>query len=281
MTRLPPFMLYWAAVPAVVLSVWFLHIAEAPRSVLTLQILAASFATVVFVVLVRMRRVSPSVNIHWFALALTLSLFLPLLAGSGGGTERWLVLGSIRLYVAPVVLPVAVFFLGAPLRVPAIYAASVIAAAIALVLQPDASQLSAFALAMLVLVTALRSYLSLRVALLAVLLSCAVVAWQTPDPLAPVRYVEGVFDLAADVSAFALLAALISAVLPVIALVWVVRGTSSSNGGLAVGTYYASLLALAPLQVTPVPLLGFGAGSILGYFLVAGVISRARANHAA
>ena len=167
------------------------------------------------------------------------------------------------------------------MRVPAIYAASVIAAAIALVLQPDASQLSAFALAMLVLVTALRSYLSLRVALLAVLLSCAVVAWQTPDPLAPVRYVEGVFDLAADVSAFALLAALISAVLPVIALVWVVRGTSSSNGGLAVGTYYASLLALAPLQVTPVPLLGFGAGSILGYFLVAGVISRARANHAA
>jgi hypothetical protein len=35
------------------------------------------------------------------------------------------------------------------------------------------------------------------------------------------------------------------------------------------------------LQVTPVPLLGFGAGPILGYFLVAGAISRESGNDAA
>ena len=280
MTRLPQFMVCWAAAPAVALSVWLLHIAEAPRSVLTQQVVAASVATAVFVVLIRMRRASRPVDIQWFALALTLSLFIPLVVGSGGGAERWVVLGSVRLYVAPVVLPVALLLLGAPLRVPAIYAASVTAAAIALVLQPDASQLSAFALAMLVLLAASRAHLLLRVALLAVLLCCAVVAWHTPDPLAPVRYVEGVFNLAAEVSPFALLAALIFAALPVMAILWVARAMRS-NGALAVATYYASLLALAPLQVTPVPLLGFGAGPILGYFLVAGAISHARVNQAA
>ena len=166
------------------------------------------------------------------------------------------------------------------MRAPAIYAATVVAAATALVLQPDASQLSAFALAMLVLLAASSSHLLFRLALLAVLLCCAVVAWRTPDPLAPVRYVEGVFNLAAEVSPFALLAALISAALPVIAFVWVARVTRSS-GTFVVAVYYASLFALAPLQVTPVPLLGFGTGPILGYFLVAGVVSRASASHAA
>ena len=272
-------MLFWAAAPALVLSIWLLRIAEAPRAVQTLQVGVASVAAAVFVVLVRIRRVRRAGDSQWLALALALSLFIPLLADSQGGPERWLVLGSARLYVAPVVLPLALFLLGAPLRAPAIYAASVAAAAIALVLQPDASQLSAFALAMLVLLAASSSHLLLRLALLAVLLCCAVVAWRAPDPLAPVRYVEGVFNLAAQVSPLALLAALISAALPVIAFVWVARVTRSS-GTFAVAVYYASLFALAPLQATPVPLLGFGTAPILGYFLVASAVSRASANHA-
>ena len=170
--------------------------------------------------------------------------------------------------------------LGAPFRAPAIYAASVAVAATALVLQPDASQLSAFALAMLLLLAASSAHLLLRWALVAVLVACTLVAWRIPDPLAPVRYVEGVFHLAAEISPLALLAALISAAMPVMALVWVARVTRSI-GTLAVAVYYTSLFALAPLQVTPVPLLGFGAGPILGYFLVAGAIARASDNHAA
>jgi len=272
---MPRFLLFWAAVPAVVLSVWLLHVAEAPRSMQTLQVVMATVAAAVFVVLVSMRRVRPPGDIQWVALALTLSLFIPLLADSGDGPERWLVLGSARLYVAPIVLPLVLLLLGAPLRAPSIYAASVAVAATALVLQPDASQLSAFALAMLVLLAVSSANLLLRWALLAVLLCCGVVAWLTPDPLAPVRYVEGVFSLAAEVSSFALLAALISAALPVMALVWVARATRSS-GTFAVAVYYTSLFTLSPLQVTPVPLLGFGAGPILGYFLVAGAISRKR-----
>ena len=280
MTRLPRFLLFWAAAPAVVLGVWLLRVADAPRSVQTLQVIVASVAAAVFVVLVCIRRARHAGDSQWLALATALSLFIPLLASSPGGPERWLVLSSARLYVAPVVLPIALFLLAAPLRAPAIYAATVVAAATALVLQPDASQLSAFALAMLVLLAASSSHLLLRLALLAVLLCCAVVAWRTPDPLAPVPYVEGVFNLAAEVSPFALLAALISAALPVIAFVWVARVTRSS-GTFAVAVYYASLFALAPLQVTPVPLLGFGTGPILGYFLVASVVSRASASHAA
>ncbi len=272
---MPRFLLLWVAVPAIVLGVWLLHIAEAPRATQTLQVVVASVAAAVFVVLVGIRRATPRGHVEWFTLALALSLFIPLLADSRGGPERWLVLGSARLYVAPIVLPLVVLLLGGPLRAPAMYATSVAAAATALVLQPDAAQLSAFALAMLVLVTTSSAHRLLCWALLAGLLCCAVVAWRTPDPLAPVRYVEGVFNLAAAISPIALLAALLAAALPVMALVWVAQITRSS-GTLAVAVYYTSLFALSPLQVTPVPLLGFGTGPVLGYFLVAGAISASR-----
>jgi hypothetical protein len=274
MTPLPRFVLYWSAVPAISLSIWLLHIAQVPRSTLMLQVVAAAFASLVFVVLVSSRRIKLPDNTEWVLLLLLLSLFVPLLATTPSGPERWLVLGGVRLYVAPVVLPVALFLLGAPLiRTPWLYAAAVIAGAVALVLQPDASQVSAFALGMLALVVS-RSHFRLRLALLAVLLVCTAFAWQIPDPLMPVRHVEGVFSLAAEISPFALVAALVSAALPVLALLWAAWLTRSS-GTFAVAVYYAALFAQAPLQVTPVPLLGFGAGPILGYFLVAEIISRA------
>lgn len=271
MTRTLRFLLVWAAAPAIVLGVWLLHIAGAPRSAQTLQAVVASIAAVMSVVLVTVRRVRPPGDIRWFALALALSLFIPLLADSRGGPERWLALGSVRLYLAPIVLPLVLLLLGAPFRAPVIHAASVALAAIALLLQPDAAQLSGVALAMLVLLASSSAPLLLRCALAAGLLLCTVVAWRIPDPLAPVRYVEGVFHLAAEISPLALLGALVCAALPVVALVWVARMTRSS-GTFAVAVYYASLFALAPLQVTPVPLLGFGAGPILGYFLVASAI---------
>jgi len=274
MNPLPRYLLYWSAVPAIAISIWLLHITQVPRSTQTLQVIAVTLASLAFVVIVRSRRMKVPGNTERLALVMALSLFVPLLADTPSGPKRWIFLGGARLYVAPMVLPAALFLLGAPLiRVPGLYAASVIAAGAALVLQPDASQVSAFALGMLALVVS-RTHFMLRFTLLVVLLSCAVVAWHIPDPLMPVRHVEGVFSLAAEVSPVALVAALACAALPVTALISSAWSTRSS-GTFAVAVYYAALFAQAPLQVTPVPLVGFGAGPILGYFLVAGMVSRA------
>ena len=274
MSALPRFLLFWSAVPAIALSIWLLWIVGAPRTAQVLQVALAAIATAIFVILVRTRRLGLPGSIHLLPLVLALSLFIPLLASGHGNPERWLVLGGVRLYVAPLVLPVLLYLLGtSAARAPGLYAASVAGTAIALLLQPDASQMSAFAMAMLVLLIAPSVRFTLRLALLVVLLFCAVVVWRMPDSLAPVRYVEGIFGIAAEASLFALIAALLFAAVPVAAFTltaWVTR----SSGALAVAVYYASLFAQAPLQVTPVPLLGFGAGPILGYFLVAGIVSR-------
>jgi hypothetical protein len=273
---LPRFLLFWSAAPAIAFSIWLLCITNTPRSAQVLQVAAAAMASAIFAVLIRTRRTRMSGAIHWAPFVLALSLFIPLLEGGHGNPERWLAFGSVRLYVASVVLPIFLYLLGASTaRAPGLWSVSVASAAIALVLQPDASQMSAMALAMLVLLIAPGAHLALRLALLVFLLLCAVAAWRVPDPLAPVRHVEGVFSLAAGVSPFALVAALVFAALPVAALLWSAWLTRSI-GTFAVAVYYAALFAQAPLQVTPVPLLGFGAGPILGYFLVTGMITRAR-----
>lgn len=224
------------------------------------------------VIMVRLRPLKFLTDIQWLALILAASLFIPMATGTGT-PARWLVLGHVRVYLAAVALPLVLFLLGAPSHTLATIT-SVTTAAIALVLQPDASQLTAFALGTLALLVPATLPRPVRLGLCGILLGSAVVAWRTPDSLAPVRYVEGVFILAADASPWAFVAAVVSAALPVAAFVWAAR-VNRSPGAFAVAVYWGALFALAPLQITPVPLLGFGAGPILGYFLVAGAVSHA------
>lgn len=272
---MPRYLLFWASVPAIVVGTWLLQISEAPRSVQALQVVAVAVAVAMHVVLIRLRSRRLLINRPWLALPLAGSLFIPLIAGSTSSPERWLVLGSTRLYLAPVVLPVTLFLLAAPQRTAAISVASVTATVMALMLQPDAAQLTAFALALLVLLATDDLPLLARLGLFVILLGGVVATWRTPDPLSPVRYVEGVFNLAAEASPLALVAAVLSAALPVAALAWVAR-VIRSPGAFAVAVYFGTLFSLAPLQLTPVPLLGFGSGPILGYFLVAAIVTRQR-----
>lgn len=269
---------FWAAMPAVTLGLWLLCLADAPRSAQTMQVAVLAVAVLVHAATVWVRgRWSVSAP-RWMALPLALSLFIPVMVAAPGEPARWLVLGSARLYLAPLVLPPLVLLLAASGHALARYVATATAATAALVLQPDAPQMTAFALALLVVLAADDGARSTRLVLFAVLLSGAIVGWRAPDPLTPVRYVEGVFSVAAATSPWVLAAATASAVLPVATLAWVAHRLRS-RGTCAVAVYFGALFALAPWQVTPVPLLGFGSGPILGYFFVAGIVSPRRARH--
>lgn len=194
---------------------------------------------------------------QWLSVPLVGGLFLPLSVGSYDGPARWLEVGNLRLYVAPILLPLALFQLGLPKQGLPVYTVTVVAAVIALALQPDSSQLTAFAVAMAALLVNGDCPTRVRVALLSLVLGAAGVAWYTPETLTPVRYVEGAFAVAAAVSPWALGVALVAAALPVTTFAWA-TWRLRSPGALAVALYWAAVFALAPLQVTPVPWLGFG-----------------------
>lgn len=266
--------LFGAAVPAIGMGIWLLRIADAPRSAQAVQVVTVAAAMAVHAAMVWWR-VPRSVSTNkWLSMLLIGGLFLPLSVGSHNGPARWLPIGNFRLYLAPLLLPLTLFQLGAPRQGLSAYTVSVIAVAFALSLQPDASQLTAFAVAMTALLASGDRPRLVRVSLLSLVLGAAGVAWRTPETLAPVRYVEGAFAVAAAVSPWGLGLALVAALLPVATFAWAAR-ILSSPGAFAVALYWAAVFALAPRQVTPVPWLGFGAGPILGYFLVAGAVSRA------
>lgn len=178
---------------------------------------------------------------------------LPLLVPSAG-PHRWLGAGDFRLYIASVVLPGTVLLL--PQARGAWIALLLIATALAA--QPDASQVTAFTLAGLVVLWRAPLPVLVRVGVGVALAGAATVAWLRPDPLEPVSYVEGVLVLAQQVGPLALFFALVALALPVAVLLRL--------GQVAVAIYYAAILFFGYRQLTPMPLLGFGVGPILGYF---------------
>ncbi|MBS0658756.1 MAG: hypothetical protein JSR82_10990 [Verrucomicrobia bacterium] len=204
----------------------------------------------------------------WVVLLLALLLFLPLLGGWGTGPQRWLGLGGFRLYLAPLLLP-ALLLSETPWR-PAAW----LLAGAALAAQPDAAQATAWTVAALVGLTAPAGPLVARLGLGAGLLALSIGAWLRPDPLQPVDFVEGVFRLASGIGLPALLGAVLAAILPAVTLGWLAFRRRSVAVASAVA-YWLTLVALAPLELTTVPLLGFGAGPVLGYLLTAFLAARA------
>lgn len=208
-------------------------------------------------------------------LALTLpGLAVPLL-GDSSGPERWLALGPLNLYMAPLLLPAFLAACSVCLRHQRDNLAftALIGASILLALQPDASQALALLAGTVILfwrdrADGLKS--TLTVTVMALLTAWAI---SRPDPLEPVAYVEGVFSLALGHSVFAGLAVIASAGVLLVSLALYSRRGPAWLAALA--AYYAILFACSVAGLTPAPLIGYGAGPLLGFGLLAALAARA------
>jgi hypothetical protein len=279
-----PHILIAAALPALLCSLLLLDLAAVPRALLVQQGAVAIAAIVATLLSVRYSTTSlASAKVSWVLLGLAALVCVPIVSDTSSAPHRWLGFSGFRLYVAPVVLPLFLLLWHRALSgSTAAVILSIVAAAAAvlgLVVQPDAAQLSAFAIAAVPVLGLSIDGRFVRLLTIAALLLAATVSWNVPEPLAPVLHVEGVFMLAASSSTWVLFWAVLAAALPVMALVWLAH-RMRSPGIIAVALYFAVLYLLAPVQVTPVPLLGFGAGPILGYFIMASQTRRSNTNAA-
>lgn len=267
-----------AATPAITGSVLLMQYAGVGRQPILQQLAVFGAGCVALAFAPRYRRApGGDARLCVMPLALVVVLVLPVLLGAGDGPQRWMHAAGVRLYLAPVVLPVLLLLLARSAansrRHAACAAGAAILAGLALLLQPDAAQLGALACAAAPILCTSRLSRTTGTLVLAALAGGVAIAWQHPDPLTPVAHVEGVFALARQVGPLALAAALAAALAPVVMLLWL-AWRARSTGVLGVAVYYGVLLAHAPLSVTPVPLLGFGAGPIVGYCLMAVVATR-------
>jgi hypothetical protein len=147
-------------------------------------------------------------------------------------------------------------------------------AAIVLLAQPDASQLTAFAIAASILVVRSGVALPWKAFALLVAVVFAIAGWRRPDPLDPVAEVEQIFTLCAAVSPFlALLAGLALAAATVAPLSFSSpAGHAARDGAIALSAYFVSV-SLAPFfGWFPVPLVGLGMSFPVGFWLGMGLL---------
>ena len=189
------------------------------------------------------------------------------------GVRRWVSLGPLQLHAAFVALPVLIIVLGGIVRRDVFRSATWIllcalsTAAGVLVLQPDASQANAFAVAVaVVLFRRTPAYRSDWVAA-GIVIGCAVLALSRPDPLDAVPHVEGIVSLAASAGAAWLISAVLALVLlPIPFIADAARRRERGRESLALAAYFGIVCIASLLQPYPVPLLGYGLSPILGYF---------------
>lgn len=188
------------------------------------------------------------------------------------GVTRWLQLGGLQLHASAALAPWLLLGLGAP-AASARKRALVAALAVQLVhwLQPDAAQASALAAGSIAIL--LVDDKTPRIARLTCVLhaGAAALTWRRPDPLAPVEHVERVFYLAIEQGPGWLAACATTTGLLLFALVnrrlsWPLPPLACA----ALCYFTASVLATF-FGHFPVPVLGAGFASVLGWYALLAV----------
>lgn len=207
------------------------------------------------------RRPPASTAAPWLVVVGAAALAATFVSPGIEGVHRWVGIGPLRLHVAAALLPamLAVLYEAGGGRRTAVYGPIMVA--LALFAQPDAAEASAFAVAWAIIAGARRRAGETSGALVVLALGAATLF--RSDPLGPVPYVEGILRLAQTQSAGrAVTGGLSLLLLPLPFLL----DASQRWLGAAVAAYWLCILLAASVGNYPVPLMGYGAAPILGYY---------------
>jgi cell division protein FtsW (lipid II flippase) len=217
------------------------------------------------------RRLPPPARLGTLAGLTALSLAATLLPFASEGVDevyRWVSVAGLRLHASAIVAPLIIFCVAAAAsRTTSSALAIGVTGATILALQPDAAQTTSLAAGCAVVLLSASAKPPRRILLSAALLfAVSFVSFIRPDPLSPVTHVEEIFGVVTSRgSGSAAMATVALLLLPVPFFAEWYRHRRLTT--LALGVYVAMTL-LAPAWGTfPVPVMGYGASHILGYFI--------------
>lgn len=181
--------------------------------------------------------------------------------------HRWLSFGGFRLYISSIVLPCIIIVIGMLLQKKKMVFPVVIAALMVLMLalQPDASQLSAFAISTAIMIWICVEHRLLKFGAAILSVGAITYSWLHIDSLTAVPHVEDVLLLARDMGVIWFILGISSLVLLLIPFLSFPKVSLLSK---AVGLYYLVMIVTTFLGNFPVPFMGFGISPIIGYLLV-------------
>ena len=191
------------------------------------------------------------------------------------GVHRWLDLGPVHANVAALLLPAFVVAMAGLVRDARWIWLAYAVCTVVLILQPDASQATAFAAAILIIGARLPMVRVARIGIVVLVSFGAVVAWLRPDPLTPVAEVEGIIGLAYALSPLIAVVAVVALGGATLAPMMIAARPELSavrTAALALSAYFI-LSALTPLfGAFPVPLVGMTMSPIIGFWIGVGLL---------
>ncbi len=141
-----------------------------------------------------------------------------------------------------------------------------IAISFILAIQPDASQLTGFAIPMMVILCSNTDKQRIRIFIAGILTTLIILSWVFLDNLPAVAYVERIVSLSANMGLMWLILGVISLVmLPMPFILFPPKNLKLPS--ICVGLYYIIILVSTLFGNFPVPLMGYGISPIIGYYI--------------
>ncbi|MBC7428333.1 MAG: hypothetical protein H7336_06960 [Bacteriovorax sp.] len=214
-------------------------------------------------------------QISFISLALLLACFL---FPGQNEVHRWINVGQFGVEVSMIVIPLILWCLHQFLHDKKFLHGTVLFAATATILgfQPDASQVTAFCLAGLVLFFNNKMEIKFRVAAFFIAAITIFLAWNRVDLLEPIEYVEDIFEMMVSMGPVGIvgificsLALIIPFILMEFKRIETVRVLST-----AFIVYLATSMIIAVFGHYPVMVMGAGASSVVGWYLMLSFVLR-------
>lgn len=182
--------------------------------------------------------------------------------------HRWLSLGPIRLYISSIFAPILIIELWTLLKNnnESLVAVITIIVAILLVLQPDASQLTAFAIPMIIILFSKINNRILSCFIIGILISLIITSWIFLDSLPAVIYVEEIVGLVMGMGLIWSILGIISLIILPMPFLFLSKMNERILSK-CLGLYFVILIITTFFGNFPVPLMGYGISPIIGYLM--------------
>lgn len=182
--------------------------------------------------------------------------------------HRWLSLGPISVYISSMLAPILIIELWTLLENNngLLVGVFTVIAAILLVLQPDASQLTAFAIPMMIILFSKINNRILSCFIIGILIFLVCTSWIYLDSLSAVIYVEEIVGLVMDMGLIWSILGILSLILLPMPFLVLPRANEKILSR-CLGLYFAIFITTTFLGDFPVPLMGYGISPIIGYLM--------------
>ncbi len=182
--------------------------------------------------------------------------------------HRWIAIGPLRFNIALVLFPLLIIQLSSLMKSKPFWLNFGFASffTVLLLFQPDASQLTAFTIAISFLLLNIKKNKSVQILPLIVFILLNIYSWSHLDQLAPVSYVEDILSLVKEMGIGWLILALISLFILLMPFFFF-PPNSAKPLSFSLGIYFSISILSSFFGNFPVPIMGYGTSPFIGYLI--------------